>query len=163
MMIRLRFLATAAFVVALLVVVYFFVRSYRVGDTLFFPVDGNRSVVISSQLGRITFRIKKIRLSQWRTDHYQIRTPADVEYQDDFGRSPNSWWFQILKWKSGLTEFHIPLWVPTLAFLVSAITISPRRQFSLGAAATAFVLVVTCIGIAASWHSDIPIAIEGSP
>ena len=161
-MIRLRFLAIGAFAVALLVVVCFLVRSYRVGDTLFFPVDGNRSVVISSQLGRLTFRIKKIRLSQWRTDHYQIKTPENVEYQDDFGRAPNSWWFQVLKWKSGLTEFHIPLWVPILALLVSAIAISPRRQFSLGAAAIAFVLVVTCIGIAASWHADIPIATEGS-
>lgn len=149
-----RFAFSAVLLVAFLFVTSLWVRSYRTKDVLWVHLGADDFLRMSSQSGRLIISVKQLTnmSAPWMLRHTR---PGRLDYEDDLGKKPGGWWVKTLKWKSGLTEYHMHLCVPAATFLLLVTLVSPQRRFSLRTLLLAATLLALLLGIAASWHPEI--------
>src|SRR5262245_26842294 len=103
----LRIAWSVGFGVLCLLLIALWVRSYYTKDILLLRYSDPRFVRIASVQGRlvVSMSMRDFLNSQrlLMLDHSRI-SKASAVYQDDYGRSPTSRWFRVLRW-SNLTEY----------------------------------------------------------
>ena len=151
-----RILISLLFFIACIVYTALWVRSYRTRDLIWMHYSGDNLIRMVSVEGRVVLSIKTYQGTRRSLQRYRSRAGIGTDYKDDFGKTPNSWWFQILRWQSGLTEIHIPLWFPVLSAAILSAVVTPIRRFSLRALLIVTTLVAVILGIAAAYDPDVP-------
>lgn len=149
---RTRIVTSLLFLVVCVVLLALWVRSFKVKDITWIRYSGDDFFRISSYEGRLTCSIKIYRGVVPSLSHSCYSPSRATKYKDDYGKTPNSWWFQILRWRSGLIEFHMPLWFLTVITGMLSGVIAARRRFSLRTFLIAISLLTIIIGIAARSH-----------
>ena len=133
------------------------VRGTRTKDIVWIKKGNSDSYRICSSNGRIIISVKPFlypsNSRSWLIKHTR---PSRRSYEDDFGKKSNGIWFQIMRWKSGLSEYHLPLWIPLIASLAFAFMISPIRRFRVKTLIIAMTILALILGFSASWHPEIP-------
>lgn len=152
-----RFTLSGLLLIVFLGISCLWVRNSRTKDILWINKGGGEFYRVSSGQGRIIFSVKRYnslgRSRSWWIDHTR---PGNRVYDDDFGNSSNSHWFQTMRWKSGLKEYHLPLWMPLIASAILALVMSPKRQFSMRTLLIAVSIFALLLGLSASLHPVIP-------
>ena len=150
-----RLAVSVAFLSLFVVTACLWVRNQQTKDILWIHQDAAEYLRLASHDGRIVVSSRSLdRISEpWWLSHARVTGRV---YQDDFGKTPSNWWFQILKWNGGLREFHLPLWMPLLVFASLALAVSPKRQFSLRTLLIAVTIFAVLLAIAGNWHPEIP-------
>lgn len=151
-----RLLMSLLFLVACVASMALWVRSYRVKDMLWMRYSGDKFLRASSHEGVLLFSIRtfgnQINSVLLLHDH----AGRSLGYKDDFGRTRSPWRLQILRWRSGHTEVHVPLWLlPLIAATLSAL-IAVKRRFSIRTLLVAFLLLSIILATAASSRYDAP-------
>jgi hypothetical protein len=153
---RIAFSATCLIACVLLIVLW--VRSYWWQDTLYVNYagrdtpnySGTKSVNLTSAQGRIAVFNKPMRWApRISTNHSKISdTFQPLDYTDDVGNAPSAIWFRVMRWsKPSHTSVEFPNWFLALCF--SALAMAPwlRWRFSLRTLLIATTLVAVVLGL----------------
>jgi hypothetical protein len=137
--------AVSGVLCVLLIVLW--VRSYWWFDQASLPYPSNQSVLLFSCQGRFGSCHQEIGLHQFLLTHAKVEQV--VISADDSGQTPTAWWPQVLRWKSGEVEVHIPFWMPTLtlATLCAIPWVHFKRTFSLRTLLIATTLIAVVLGM----------------
>jgi hypothetical protein len=88
-------------------------------------------------------------------DSSKVLGKSTAGYPDDAGKYPNNRWVRVFRWKSGLTELHIPLWLPVLlsVSLGALPWIRQKWRFSLRAMLIAMALIAALLAFAVHYST----------
>ena len=150
---RLRTVVAVFFFILFVLFMALWVRSYRVKDILWVRYGGDDAVRVSSTEGIIISSIKHWGFRRRSPYLMHSRIGRGPVYTDDFGKKPSRWWFQVLRWKSGLTEIHVPLWFPVLLTGALSILVSKRWRYSLRTLLFIMTFSALVLGVAVTWHT----------
>ena len=142
----LRITWTMFCVIAAVLLVALWVRSYWISDALWVRYSATPDIVcLVTYRGSLGLtRLFDPTTASFHVEHNDV---TDMEPSDD-GRKPNSLWFQILTW-SGSTTILVPLWFILLTMLAASSVpwIHWPKRFSLRTLLIATTLVAVLLGL----------------